>query len=169
MRKLLVALVLGLFFASQSYATEPHVPKPIPKELFHKVILDPVFPTPVPAITKRKAPVPDPIVVIKPKKESAQKITAANHSLSGVASWYCKTGISRCTIGHPSGYYAAIRKDLLELRGQRVLVCSQTNCVRVTIIDCNCGANANLIDLYWDAFAAISNPSLGRVKVTIKW
>lgn len=63
-------------------------------------------------------------------------------------------------------FYAAIREDLLYLRGKRVLVCA-SKCVAVTIIDCNCGRDANLIDLYADAFAAISDIGRGRINVTV--
>lgn len=43
------------------------------------------------------------------------------------------------------------------MRGKKVAVCrNRTVCVTVTIIDCNCGPNANLIDLYADAFVAIA-------------
>lgn len=64
--------------------------------------------------------------------------------------------------------YAAIRRDLLSLRGKRVQVCTARKCITVTIIDCNCGPHANLIDLYSDAFRALAPLSAGRIKVTVK-
>jgi hypothetical protein len=39
----------------------------------------------------------------------------------------------------------------------------------VTIIDCNCGAGANLIDLYSDAFERLAPLSRGRIAVTLAW
>lgn len=163
MRKFISAIILGLLFVSQSYSIEPYVYKPLPSEYFSKVVIEPIIdsfiPTPAPTILK-------PVITAKPIiVETSEKTT-----LSGIASWYCLNGVSRCTIGYSGGYYAAIRKDLLELRGKYVLVCAgKGNCVRVKVIDCNCGPNANLIDLYWDAFNAISNPTLGRIKVTVSW
>ena len=96
----------------------------------------------------------------------------SGHSITGIASWYCRPGVSRCTRGHPDGLYAAIRRDLLTLRGARVTVCRTdlpSVCVVVTIIDCNCGPNANLIDLYSDAFRELAPLSRGVVKVTVHW
>ena len=96
----------------------------------------------------------------------------SGHSITGVASWYCRPGVSRCTRSHPDGLYAAIRRDLLALRGERVTVCRAdlpSVCVVVTIIDCNCGPNANLIDLYSDAFRELAPLSRGVVKVTVHW
>jgi hypothetical protein len=39
----------------------------------------------------------------------------------------------------------------------------------VTIIDCNCGPHANLIDLYRDAFSRLADPSRGVLTVTVTW
>ena len=39
----------------------------------------------------------------------------------------------------------------------------------VTIIDCNCGSGANLIDLYADAFVRLASLSRGRIAVTLTW
>lgn len=167
---------MALVFVSQSFSKEPYTYTPLPSELFSpvQIITDPL---PEPTLSVRATPsqpTPTPIVKViatpKPtvKPTKPPKVFSA-HTTSGIASWYCKSGVSRCTVGHPGGYYAAIRRDLLELRGQRVLVCSSGGCIKVTIIDCNCGPNANLIDLYWDAFNAIGNPSSGFMKVTLKW
>ena len=88
---------------------------------------------------------------------------------SGIASWYCLAGVSRCTRGHPSGMFAAIRRDLLFLRGHDVTVCAGDRCIVVTVIDCNCGATANLIDLYSDAFRVLRPLSRGIVPVQVSW
>lgn len=154
MRKLLLAVILLLLFSTQqSYSIQPRQFEPVPKQLFRSVVLP--SETSVPQEPSLKPNLPEP-------KPTFRTI------LSGQATWYCKRGVSRCTRGYPSGYYAAIRKDLLALRGKTVLVCAK-KCIRVKIIDCNCGPHANLIDLYWDAFNAISDPSLGRIRVTVKW
>ena len=39
----------------------------------------------------------------------------------------------------------------------------------MTIIDCNCGPNANLIDLYSTAFSRLAPLSRGRIPVTLEW
>ena len=85
-----------------------------------------------------------------------------------MASWFCGHG-SRCTAGHRSGLFAAIRRDLLAHRGERAKVCYRSRCVVVTIIDCNCGPHANLIDLYSDAFVRLAPLSKGRLPVTLEW
>jgi hypothetical protein len=41
--------------------------------------------------------------------------------------------------------------------------------VTVTIIDCNCGSHANLIDLYSTAFERLAPLSRGRISVTLEW
>lgn len=46
-------------------------------------------------------------------------------------------------------------------------VCSSSKCIEVTIIDCNCGPNANLIDLYSDAFRQLAPLSRGALSVTV--
>jgi hypothetical protein len=169
-RKLIIAGILVLFLAAQSTAKEPHIYAPLPDDTFTPVIVDKI-PEPTATLLPRPVPTAKPVVVIKPTSPPV-KIIPKGNKLSGIASWYCKPGVSRCTYTHPSGgYYAAIRKDLLELMGKYILVCAvgTGKCVTVKIIDCNCGKNANLIDLYWDSFNAISNPSLGRVEVTLKW
>lgn len=156
MKKLIFAIILVLTGVNQSFSVSPAKIEPLPKVIFEPVIVRPsAGERPVPKIVQ-----PTPITVEVERKQSSTKLT-------GEATWYCH-GASRCTIGYPGGYYAAIRKDLLELRGSKVLVCAK-KCVVVKIIDCNCGKHANLIDLYWDAFNAISDPSLGRIKVTVSW
>ena len=114
-----------------------------------------LMPEPPPKVQQKAVAVVDP----GPKSPSGS-------SLSGHATWYCGNG-SRCTRGHPGGLYAAIRRDLLYLRGQRVTVVSGSRRVTVTIIDCNCGPNANIIDLYTDAFDDLAPLSRGRIPVTL--
>lgn len=65
--------------------------------------------------------------------------------------------------------FAAVRKDLLtQYMGKQVFVCYRSRCIRVRVIDCNCGRNANLIDLYADAFARLARLSQGRIEITIR-
>jgi len=160
MRKLLSALVLSLIITSQTFSKEPSTAQIIPDSAFTPIVLPydeiPDFPTPSPT-----------------QKPATKKVNRLGNYLVGTASWYCDPpqGYYRCTIGHRSGYYAAIRKDLLELKGRTILVCRGTKCIPVKIIDCNCAKGANLIDLYADAFRALNDGSTSRgtMTVTIKW
>lgn len=92
-------------------------------------------------------------------------------SIRGQASWYCRPGISRCTHGYPSsGMYAAAGPALRvgNWRGRLVRVCAAL-CIRVRLIDCNCGPNANLIDLYAAAFRRLAPLGQGVVTVEVSW
>lgn len=112
---------------------------------------------------------PPAIIPIVKQSRPTTLTTPKNKSVYGVASFYCsKIYHSRCTVGYSSGMYAAIRKDLLYLRGKYVFVCALT-CIKVKIIDCNCGPNANLIDLYSYAFKKLAPLSRGAIHVRVKW
>jgi hypothetical protein len=91
------------------------------------------------------------------------------HLITGVrATYYCLTGISRCTRNHPGGYYAAISPDLSFLRGKTITVSYEGRSVRVTVIDCDCQAH-HAIDLYSDAFRVLAPLSRGVLSVTIRY
>ena len=94
------------------------------------------------------------------------------HSISGAASWYCRAGVSPCTVNHPDGggvdAYAAAGPKLRAAigsgwRGTIVYV----NGVRVQLIDwCQCyqgESNEKLLDLYYDVYARTGSA------VTIRW
>lgn len=188
-----LALAVGaLLFSSISVSAQPLRPiEPLPPEAFSRV--EPtrtpyptsapadIVPTPEPSPsgppasprTRERAPLrlipgPPPAIQTLPKAvvDPPVRSSTSSRSLSGVASWYCGHG-SRCTRGHPGGLYAAIRRDLLYLRGKQVTVISGSRRVVVTIIDCNCGRGANLIDLYADAFDNLAPLSRGRISVTV--
>lgn len=118
--------------------------------------------------------VPEPTARVVAIRPAGGHVSVNSRVARGVASYYCLAGRSRCTVGHPGGLYAAIRRDLLSrLRGHQVTVTTTTagrsRSVVVTVIDCNCGPNANLIDLYSDAFRRLAPLSQGVVKVTVTW
>lgn len=119
-------------------------------------------------VIERVAPEPKFELKSTPKAKN-HTVPVSGHKLSGVASWYCKTGTSICTRGHAGGLYAAIRKDLLFLRGRYITVTHGGNSIKVRVMDCNCGPHANLIDLYSDAFRKLAPLGAGRIKVTISW
>jgi hypothetical protein len=159
----------------------PHEPLafvavPLPSD---RPSMGPIHRAPDLDIVDRPVPVPTmsshPRIVIPPRAPQVSQLvggtggsTGRVRGIEGQASWYCGNG-SRCTRGYPGGLYAAIRRDLLGHRGDRARVCSGHRCVVVTIIDCNCGAGANLIDLYADAFGRLAPLSRGRIPVTLEW
>lgn len=174
MRKKIIGPLLALFFfVHATTAVAPSGPRVItnfePVVIPSAKIIHDNWPDPRPTMgtQPKQKKIPQPI--IKELTPPTPKPDNGDHKLSGVASWYCLAGVSRCTYTHSGGMYAAIRKDLLFLRGKTIGVCTNDNCIRVTVIDCNCGVNANLIDLYSDAFRQLAPLSQGRVKVYITW
>jgi hypothetical protein len=106
-----------------------------------------------------------------PKRQSAAPAVGSGHSVSGIATWYCKTGVSVCTSGYPGGLYAAAGAPLRvgNWRGRYVRVCTTSRCVTVKLIDwCACG-NGHIIDLYSDAFERLASTSEGGLQATVTW
>lgn len=171
-KKIAAASMLSFAIVLSVSATPTSNYRPLPANEFRQVqveeydiIIEPHIPLSVPTDRPQVAPKAKAKVIDKSKPKTA----TSSHVVKGVASWYCLPGRSRCTYTHSGGMYAAIRKDLLHLRGKRINVCAGKDCIVVTVIDCNCGSNANLIDLYSDAFRKLAPLSQGTVKVTISW
>lgn len=182
MRKSFLAALVALFlFNLNTTAIAPSKPKEIDESRFIPVKLRPINthsvvirdrwlsdspdPAPRPKINRKAIPIIKDLTPEPPKVDNG-----GGTRINGVASWYCLAGVSRCTYTHSGGNYAAIRRDLLFLRGDTIGVCTDPrNCIRVTIIDCNCGPNANLIDLYSDAFRQLAPLSVGKVRVYIEY
>lgn len=126
----------------------------------------PFPPSPAAASAQPTASVAVPVPDSAPT--SATRTTSASgHSVTGT--FYCRSGLSRCTRGYPdrpgiADLYAAISPDLSRLRGKAVTVCRLGRCVTVRIIDCNCQAT-KAIDLYADAFSQLASLKLGRISV----
>lgn len=181
----LLAIILILVFGITNTGAEPVSPPihPIPNSEFKEIVPIPVRPLLMEEATRfdndfaaYEPSISIPanhgfVSVTSPKpKQSPAPVKNLKNLRKGVASYYCLRGRSRCTRGYSGGLYAAIRKDLLFLRGKYVRVCTFTKrCVTVKIIDCNCGPHANLIDLYSDAFRRLVPLSRGVVKVTVRW
>lgn len=177
-RKIIAALAVLLLLSATTTGKPPTKPSEIsgfrpvevkPTDNISVVIRDRWFsnstPAPRPQISRKTKPI---IVNLTPPEPKRDNGTGTR--INGVASWYCLPGVSRCTYTHSGGNYAAIRRDLLFLRGEYINVCANSgSCVRVQIIDCNCGSNANLIDLYSDAFRQLAPLSAGVVKVYIEY
>ncbi len=105
------------------------------------------------------------------KPKTLVKTPRITHRVGGIATWYCKAGVSSCHYAHSGGMYAAagaeIRKG--DWRGRQVRVCSGGACIRVTLIDwCACAGN-RIIDLYSDAYRRLDSLSSGTMKVTVGW
>ena len=136
--------------------TEPPIPRAQPP-------LPVASPLVVPVATPK--PTPKPTV-------TTSTTSGTTHAISGLASWYCRAGISMCTVNHPdtSGFnaYAAagprLRRALgSDWRGSIVYV----DGIRVKLIDwCQCyegRSNEKLLDLYYDVFARVGST------VRIRW
>jgi hypothetical protein len=121
----------------------------------------------VPEATPFIVPAPTPTATPTPKPT-----VTTTHSISGLASWYCRAGVSPCTSSHPdtSGFnaYAAagprLRRALgSDWRGSIVYV----DGIRVKLIDwCQCyegQSNEKLLDLYYDVFSRVGGT------VRIRW
>jgi hypothetical protein len=98
--------------------------------------------------------------------------------LRGEATYYCLSGVSRCTAAYPRGglyaaagpeLRAALRDEYGSWRGRRVTVRYGDARVAVTLIDwCACGGD-HAIDLYSDAFRRLSPLWRGVLDVSIRW
>ena len=94
-----------------------------------------------------------------------------SHSVRGIASWYCKPGVSACHYQYSGGMYAAAGPALRvgNWRGRTVTVCGSGSCVNVKLIDwCACGSG-RVIDLYSDAFSRLAPLSSGTLSVRVTW
>jgi rare lipoprotein A (peptidoglycan hydrolase) len=139
-----------------------------------------VKPTPTP--TPRPTPTPKPTVrtprpaapvsqLVRRAPRTAPAPRRTGHSVSGPASWYCKTGTSACTHGYPGGMYAAAGPALRvgAWRGRVVQVCGAGGCISVRLIDwCGC-PNGRVMDLYSDAYRRLSPLSTGTQRVRVSW
>ena len=154
------------------------VPSPDERPVFDSVIeADPPVPRAQPQLPVASAIVvpvatPRPTSKPTPAPTSGSTTSTTTHSISGLASWYCRAGISACTVNHPdttgfNAYAAAgprLRRALgSDWRGSIVYV----DGVRVKIIDwCQCyegQPNEKLLDLYYDVFARVGST------VRIRW
>jgi hypothetical protein len=126
-------------------------------------------PHPLPSGHRAKRPSEAPQPSIRPSTGRS----SGSHRTSGIASWYCRPGISRCTAGYPADCLCAAAGPALRVgdwRGRLVTVrASNGRTVPVRLVDCNCGSHANLIDLYAGAFERLAPLSRGRIAVTVSW
>lgn len=150
------------------------------------IMLDPVQPPKAPQTpSPRKQPAPERESVLKPTPKPKPATDSgggggttrrAGRSVSGLASWYCRPGVSICTSGYPaSGKYAAAGPSLRAAfggeswRGKSVTVCAGGTCISgVRLIDwCQCYRNEpheKVLDLYYSVFSRLPNN-----RVTVSW
>ncbi len=196
----LVVALVTLSAASLSSATGPNPPAALDGTAFRLIAGSDLSNTaaklPEPAASRGPAPViadfaipvrsfaprPEPNLAVaprlaatpKPKPKPAPAFQAAPDGsvrASGIASWYCKPGVSICHHAYPGGMYAAAGPKLRvgNWRGRVVRVCGNGSCVTVKLIDwCACGGG-RVIDLYSDAFRRLAPLSRGTVRVTVSW
>jgi len=99
----------------------------------------------------------------------------ATSFVQGIASWYCRAGVSVCHSAYPpESMSAAACTDLRAAigpgwRGKVVNVDNRRGTViRVMLVDW-CASTDKLIDLYASAFSAIAPLSLGVSRVEVSW
>ena len=149
------------------------------------MLLEPAFATPPPERAQPSLAAPDAVVVAVPTPTPTPRPASdggggggsggsggsTSRSISGNASWYCRAGVSICTVNYPdtSGFdaYAAagprLRAALGDWRGRIVYV----DGIRVKLIDwCQCykgEPKEKLLDLYYDVYLRTGSP------VTVRW
>jgi rare lipoprotein A (peptidoglycan hydrolase) len=114
---------------------------------------------------------PEALIKATPKPKPVAGSGGGSHSVRGVASWYCKPGVSACHYAYSGGMYAAAGPALRvgNWRGRTVTVCGSGSCVNVKLIDwCACGSG-RVIDLYSDAFSRLAPLSSGTLSVRVSW
>jgi hypothetical protein len=118
----------------------------------------PSIPDPKPIVRVIPPPEPKPAPAREASNQASQP---SGRSITGLASWYCRAGVSPCTFGHPDGSgfdaYAAAGPKLRaaigpDWRGRVITV----DGIRVKLIDwCQCyrgQPHEKLLDLYYDVY-----------------
>lgn len=107
-----------------------------------------------------------------PKLKHAQAHASTAHSVTGLASWYCKAGVSVCHYAYPAGSMVAAACGKLRRamgphwRGTVVTVSSRGRTVTVKLVDW-CGSTTKLIDLYWEPMRRLGGT--GVLPVVLRW
>lgn len=107
---------------------------------------------------------------INESKGSSSKFLA--RSIRGVASWYCKAGVSVCHYQYPPGSMVAAACGRLRAamgsswRGKTVKVTHGSRSVNVTLVDW-CGHETRAIDLYYEPMRRLGGS--GLLNVTVSW
>lgn len=122
----------------------------------------------------RALPVPTPVRravgkrAARPASPPPRQPIRVAHRLAGLASWYCRPGVSVCPVGvPPSGMYAAACAPLRAAmgpswRGRTVWV----DGLAVVLVD-YCASTAKTIDLFWSAMRRLGGT--GVLRVEVRW
>jgi hypothetical protein len=172
LRKYILVGVCALLFAAPTSALAPSKE---PIYTFTPVIRDfKVQTSPESRPTPKTATDPIVITLTPAPKVVHTSPPRVGNSVSGIATYYCLTGVSACHYAYSGGLYAAAGPALRvgNWRGRKVQVC-YNSCVTVTLIDwCQCykgTKNERIIDLYSDAFKRLAPLSLGEIRVKVSW
>jgi len=180
LRVIVVGLILGialvLIVSSSSASKSPLVIAPVNAYSFHDIYYEDLVKPTRTADTALSASLaiptasPSPTVKLTAKPTAKPKVVKpklSSDQVSGVATWYCLPGTSRCTRGFSAGgAYGAAGPELRSAlgpnwRGTTVYV----NGIPVKLIDfCACGGN-HVVDVYHSTWLKIPNQS----HVTIRW
>lgn len=183
MRSLAAALVLVLVAVGALSASVPLPPiAPLPEAAFRPVPSPPRASAPPPTvITDTQGPQPTRPTVVVPTSRMivieplgpSRVTTGGSSSLSGVASWYCKEGVSVCHYAYPPGSMVAAACGRLRAamgsnwRGKHVAVLAANgNSVVVQLVDW-CGSTSKTIDLYWEPMRRLGGT--GVLSVIVTW
>jgi len=158
-----VALLAVTLACQTAQSSVPRAIESIPPDQFTAFPTIPVamaLRTPVPVATPRPTPKPTPRPVLH------------SHSIRGLASWYCKEGVSACHYAYPPGSMVAAACYRLRValgdhwRGTYVTVlASSGKHVMVQLVDW-CGSTSKLIDLYWEPMQRLGGTGVLSVKVS---
>jgi hypothetical protein len=115
------------------------------------------------------------VPAVKPKAASVRPVPRVDGSMGsarGLASYYCRAGVSICTHGYPPGSMVAAACGKLRAamgshwRGRVVTVRAGSRSVRITLVDW-CGSTSKLIDLYWEPMRRLGGT--GVLPVVVSW
>jgi len=177
LKKILVPLLLLIIIVvacSPANGVVHRKIEPLPSSEFTPIppifanMQDPDVVAPSPLITAK--PTDKPAVKRAPKITTLQGIRHGSILIKGLASWYCKAGVSICHHSYPPGSMVAaacspLRKSLgPNWRGKYVVVATKTRAVVVKLVDW-CGSPTKTIDLYWEPMRRLGGT--GVLHVTI--
>lgn len=150
-------------------ADELTLPTTTPKP--HLILIETLSSMPRESMPPRpRQPQQKPTVVAKtPDSPSKQ----SGRSVSGIASWYCKAGVSVCHHSYPPGSMVAAACGKLRAamgsrwRGKTVTVIARSGVrINVKLVDW-CGSSTKLIDVYWEPMRRLGGT--GVLPVTVRW
>ena len=113
-----------------------------------------------------------PVVRVRVAAVHQQPVAPGVHRLAGLASWFCRYGVSICTAGYPPGSMVAAACGRLRTamgahwRGRVVTVRSGSRSVEVTLVDW-CGSTSKTIDVYYAVMVRLGGT--GVLPVVVLW